>query len=73
MRASNAKTTIIFLSKTSKAARDMILNNIANHYGISRDEAFDEVTRDDAEYLLDYVTGPERAAVQVLMQRRGLT
>jgi hypothetical protein len=47
----------------------MILDNIACHYCCTRAEAFTEVTHDEAESLLDYVTGPERAATQVIMQK----
>lgn len=67
----NSKTTIAFLSKTTKQARAMILENIANHYCITVSDAFEEVTDEDAEHLLDYVTGPTRAATQVLMMRIG--
>jgi hypothetical protein len=46
-----------------------ILKNIADHYGISMEQAYREITDEDAEHLLDYVTGPTRYAVQALMKR----
>jgi hypothetical protein len=52
-------------------ARDSILKSIAKHYGISAREVLDEVTHDEAEHLLDYMTEPERSATSVLMQRHG--
>lgn len=63
----NSKTTTAFFSRISTKARDLILSNIAAHYGISLQEALEEVTHPEAEHLLDYVTGPQRAATQLLM------
>ena len=68
----NATITRAFLGKINRAAANMILDNIAAHYGITRIEAMSEVLHDQAESLLDYVTGPERAATSVLMQKHGL-
>lgn len=42
-----------------------ILENIANNYGITKDEAFDEVVAEDAENIMDYVTGHTRDAVSI--------
>lgn len=47
----------------------MILDNIANHYGITRKEAMDEVLDEDAENIMDYITGDIRAAAHVFYQR----
>lgn len=69
---SNANKTAKFLSLIPAATRAEILANIAKHYGITSQEAFEEVTDAEAESLLDYVTGPARAATSVLMQRHGL-
>jgi hypothetical protein len=69
---SHAENTKKFLSVTDLATRSAILDNIAEHYGITQGQAFEEVTDDDAEDLLDYVTGPIRAAALVLMRRHGL-
>lgn len=64
-------TTTAFLNKINAKTKTLILENIANHYGISINEAYDEVTDEEAEHLLDYVTGSERAATSVLMQKHG--
>jgi DNA-binding XRE family transcriptional regulator len=50
-----------FLDVIDAKTKAEILNNIANHYGITAEEAFAEVTDSEAEHLLDYVTGPARA------------
>lgn len=55
---------------TAKAEND-ILDCIARHYGITRQEAWKEVVCDEAEHLLEYLTGAERAAASVLMQKNG--
>ena len=59
------------LSSRWKTAKNLILDNIANHYGISRDEAFEEVVDDEAEHLFEYVTGVERNATLILMKQYG--
>jgi hypothetical protein len=66
----NSQINAAFLAATDVATKNAILANIANHYGITSAEAYAEVTDVEAEHLLDYVTGPERAATSVLMQRR---
>jgi len=63
--------TTMFLETISETAKNLILDNIANHYGISRDEAFEEVVDDEAEHLLEYVTGVERNATLILMKKYG--
>ena len=65
----HAQRTKAFLAATTPEARKLILTNIANHYGITLAEAEAEVTHPEAESLLDYVTGPERAATHLLFQR----
>jgi predicted nucleic acid-binding protein len=60
-----------FLSIIPSQTRNEILDNVANYYGISRQDALEEVTDIDAEHLLDYVTGATRSATSVLMQRHG--
>jgi uncharacterized phage-associated protein len=65
----NAQITTAFLSATDANTRAAILVNIANNYGITSAEAYAEVTDEEAEHLLDYVTGPERAATSLLMKR----
>ncbi len=65
------KKTAEFLKVIDNKSKTVILENIARNYGISQKEALEEVTGDDAENLLDYVTGPERAATSCLMQKYG--
>lgn len=69
---SNGTKTKKFLEVIDAKVREAILGNIASHYGITAQEAFEEVTDPEAEHLLDYVTGPERAATSVLMQKYGM-
>lgn len=68
---SHGEITKKFLSVVDAGVRQEILSNIAAHYGISSAEAYNEVVDCEAESLLDYVTGPERIATSVLMQRHG--
>lgn len=68
----NAATTVRFLALVDSATKTAILGNIAKHYGISSEEAYAEIVDPDAENLLEYITGPERAAASLLMKRHGL-
>jgi hypothetical protein len=68
----NSEINRAFLAATDTKTKSAILTNIADHYGISSEDAFEEVVDAEAEHLLDYVTGPSRAAVSVLMQRHRL-
>lgn len=61
-----------FLSAIDSASKNEILTAIAKHYGITPEEAFNEVTDAGAEHLLDYMIEPERSATSVLMQRHGM-
>jgi hypothetical protein len=61
-----------FLSGVDSKTRDDILTAVANHYGITQAEALEEITGDEAEQLLDYLTGVIRTATSVLMQGHGL-
>lgn len=72
MTMTNAQVNARFLALTDVKTKDEILDNIASHYGITKAEALGEVIHEEAEHLLDYVTGPVRAAASVLMQRHGL-
>ena len=65
----NAQITAAFFAATDARTKNAILDNIAANYGISRAEAFAEVTDEEAEHLLDYVTGPQRSATSIIMQR----
>jgi len=61
----------MFLETISSTERDIILGSIARHYGISRDEALEEVVDDEAEDLLEYLTGSYRKVAFILMKRYG--
>jgi hypothetical protein len=69
--APQGRLNYIFLFHIDAATRETILGNISSHYGINKREAFKEVTADDAEHLLDYMTGAERVATKALMQGYG--
>ncbi|WP_087864229.1 hypothetical protein [Comamonas thiooxydans] len=60
-----------FLQVIGAADAASILNSIATHYGESVDAIRAEVTGEGAENILDYMTGPERAAAHVLYQMHG--
>lgn len=64
----NSQTNKDFLASVTVEAKSLILGAIAKHYQISEQEAFDEVTGEGAEHLLDYMVEPERSATRVLMQ-----
>lgn len=68
----NAEITRKFFGLTDRRTINKILDKIAAHYGITRMEAMNEVMDDEAESLLDYVTGAERTATSLLMKRHGL-
>lgn len=61
-----------FLNSLDSESRLEVLSNISSHYGLSVEEAFEEVTGEDAEHLLDYLTGSLREDAQSLMSRHGL-
>jgi len=62
----------IFLSVIDKKTKEEIIDSIANNYGISKTEAIDEVTSEESEHLLDYLSGPIRSAVSLLFKRYAL-
>jgi hypothetical protein len=61
-----------FLAATDKKTKTAILSAIAAHYGITQTEAFEEVIHEEAEHLLDYLTGNIRTATSLLMKRHNL-
>lgn len=61
----------IFLQRIDPKSRASILEHIARHYGISAQDALEEVVNEDAEHILDYMREPDRQAASVLMQRHG--
>lgn len=72
MTLSNGQRNAAFLSSVDAETKQSILENIAAHYGSSVEEALSEVCDQEAESLLDYVTGSTRLAVSVLMQKHWL-
>ncbi len=64
--------TASFLNSIDPRSKDAILNSIANHYGISKTDAYEEVTDDEAEHLLDYLVEPVRSETSVIMQACGV-
>jgi hypothetical protein len=65
----NGFMTVVFLESIDKKTKNEILKNISLNYGISVNAAYLEVTHDESENLLDYVTGPERLATSLMMKR----
>jgi len=68
----NSEKTKAFFAATDKSTKGSVLDDIAKNYGITKEEAYEEVTCDEAESLLDYVTGQTRQAVSLLFHRNGL-
>ena len=68
----NSAQNPAFLAKLDSKTRAEILNAIATHYGITNEEAMEEVTHEEAESLLDYLTGSVRTATSLLMKRHGI-
>ena len=68
----NGKVNKLFLCCIDEESRIQILNAVANQYGITRREAMDEVCHEEAENILEYLTGGVRSAAYVLFQRHAL-
>ena len=58
-----------FLQAVHAKIKSRIIDEIAGHYGITPERAFEEVTDVEAEHLLDYLTGSVRTATSVLMKK----
>tara|TARA_R110000822_G_scaffold59275_4_gene147968 strand:+ start:1332 stop:1565 length:234 start_codon:yes stop_codon:yes gene_type:complete len=65
----NSKATKAFFASTDAKVKSDILTAIASRYGISKAEALEEVTDEESESLLDYLTGSIRTATSLLMRR----
>lgn len=61
--------TTAFLQQLSPKLKNTVLKNIASHYSITINEAYSEVTHEDAEGLMEYITGPERAAISLFYKQ----
>jgi len=70
--SNNNTATLAFFSATDAKTKTEILASIAKHYGISQSEALEEITHEESESLLDYLTGSIRTATSLLMQRHGI-
>jgi hypothetical protein len=70
--AINNKINMQFLAVTDAETREEILSSMANHYGITKAAALAELSHEEAEHLLDYLTGAIRTATNVLMRRHNL-
>jgi len=66
---SNAQTNITFLSRISSAMKADVLSNIANHYGITNEQAEEEVIDGEAENIMEYITGPQRSAIHLIYKK----
>ena len=67
----NSAITQRFFTLIDTKTKNEIVASVAAHYGISQDEALEELIDEDAESLLDYLVGSVRSATSVLMQRHG--
>jgi hypothetical protein len=72
MTQSNAQKNQTFLAATDSKTRESILSAMAAHYGITPAQALAELVNDEAEHLLEYLTGQIRTATNVTMKRHGL-
>jgi hypothetical protein len=51
--------------------KNLILTNIADHYRIDIIKAYEEVIDEDAEHILEYVTGDTRPLTMLLVKYIG--
>ena len=69
----NNEITKRLLTALQPSTVALILENIASHYGITPTEAKAEVIDDEAEDILDYVTGSVRTATSLQLKRLSLS
>lgn len=72
-RKTNGDINRAFLDTITPQAKEQILDSIANHYGVTTLDIYDELVDSEAHHLLEYMTGPERSAAHVLMQKYHLS
>lgn len=65
----NSEITKAFLLNIDTKTANLIVDNIAGHYGITTDEVFDEIYDQEAESLMDYVTGEIRPVVSLFFNQ----
>lgn len=63
--------TTAFLAVLDPDSRRYILSDIAEHYRITTEDAYAEVTDPFAENLLEYLGGSVRRVTNVLMRHHG--
>jgi len=68
----NSQINKTFLKSTDSKIRGVVLSAIADHYGITKERAMEEVCHEEAEHLLEYLTGSIRLAASVLMQKHSV-
>lgn len=66
---SNGEATGLFLASVDPRTREQILESIASDYGITVESAFEEITSNGAENLLDYLSGSIRLATSLLIKQ----
>lgn len=69
----NATVNTAFLASLDSKVKNEILTNIANHYGITTQEAFEEITDPEAESIMDYLTGNVRATASLFFRNFKMT
>lgn len=62
-------TNTDFLVSLDNKTANAIVEHIAQNYGITIEQALDEVLAEDAEDILEYLQGSVRAATSVLLQK----
>ena len=68
----NAVKNTKFLAVIPTETKNAILDDVAKSYQVSREQAYEELTCEGAEHLLDYVTQNIRLATSLMMQKYGL-
>jgi hypothetical protein len=64
----NSQINRAFIASLTPPMKTVLLSNVARHYGISYAEAEEEIIDEDAENIMDYITGTERPAFHVVYQ-----
>ena len=62
---SNAQVNKGFIDSLSVQMNIVVFDNIAKHYGINFQGVADEIYDEEAENIMEYITGKERAAIYV--------
>ena len=58
-----------FLNSLDSRIVKEIMSNISNHYGITTEEAYDELFDNEAESIMDYITGNIRQSVSLFYNK----